>query len=113
MQKGNNKMGKLSKAKNLTQTEKFCIEGMLSNDMSVAEIAQSLGRDEEQIEEYTEELERLYNQSNPAIINETLQGNKGVAIMTEEASQRIDEARKEAPQVKTTISKVAIHRIHD
>ena len=106
-------MGKLSKAKGLTQTEKFCIEGMLSNDMPVDKIAKSLDRDVEQVTAYTEELLESYNESHTSIINETLQGNKGVAIMTEEASQKIDESRKDRPQVETTVSRKAIHRIHD
>ena len=32
-------MGKLSNAKNLTKAERYSIEGMNSNDMSVEEIA--------------------------------------------------------------------------
>tara|TARA_R110002020_G_scaffold55309_2_gene153579 strand:+ start:5876 stop:6196 length:321 start_codon:yes stop_codon:yes gene_type:complete len=105
-------MGKLSKAKKLTKTEKFCIEGMLSNDMSVSEVCKTLDRDQELVEAYVEELEQAYDQGNTAIINETLNGNKGVAIMTEAASQRIDEARNEHSPTENRITKTSIHQIN-
>jgi DNA-directed RNA polymerase specialized sigma subunit len=38
-------MGKLSKAKNLTKTEKFCIQGMYYNEMNLEDISKALGRD--------------------------------------------------------------------
>ena len=51
MQKESYKMGKLSKAKKITETEKFCIEGMLNNGMSIEEAAKALGRPVEAIED--------------------------------------------------------------
>ena len=51
-------MGKLSKAKALTETEKFCIEGMINNEMSVSEIARTLGREKSLIENLLEAKKR-------------------------------------------------------
>ena len=51
-QKGNNIMGKLSKAKQMTDAEKYCIQGMRYNDMSPEEISKTLGRDLEEINIY-------------------------------------------------------------
>ena len=100
-------MGKLSKAKSLTQAEQYCIDGMLSNGMSPSKIASTLGRDIELINEYVNNPEQ---ESGPMTINKTLSGNKGVSIMTEAGSQRVDASRnrhyegaKEKP----------VHRIHE
>ena len=76
-------MGKLSKAKALTETEKFCIEGMINNEMSVSEIARTLGREKSLIENLLEDYEE---ETTALTINETASGNKGVAIMTEAGS---------------------------
>ena len=98
-------MGKLSKAKSLTQAEQYCIDGMLSNGMSHSKIASTLGRDI--INEYVNSSEQ---EAGPMTINKTLSGNKGVSIMTEAGSQRVDASRnrhyegaKEKP----------VHRIHE
>ncbi len=102
-------MGKLSKAKALTETEKFCIEGMINNEMSVSEIARTLGREKSLIEKLLEDYEE---ETTPLTINETASGNKGVAIMTEAGSYRVDEAKKrEAKPTKT--SETAIHKINE
>jgi len=93
MQKGNFKMGKLSKAKKLTQTEKYCIQGMFYNEMELSSIAKSLDRDEDLVLEYVKQLEE--EASDPLIINETYSGKKGVAVMTQEGSERVDNIRQE------------------
>ena len=91
MQKESYKMGKLSKAKKITETEKFCIEGMLNNGMSTEEAAKALGRPVEAIED----LEKEYEQDpGPMTINETASGNRGVSVMTAASSYRVDPARK-------------------
>mgnify|MGYP003148926720 CR=1 FL=1 len=108
MQKGRFKMGKLSKAKAITETEKFCVEGMLQNGMSIAEVAKAIGRPEKMVQELVEEYEQG---SDSMTINETASGNKGVSIMTEAASYRVDEARKrEAPERDT---RSIIHKINE
>lgn len=102
-------MGKLSKAKALTETEKFCIEGMINNEMSVSEIARTLGREKSLIEKLLEDYEE---ETTPLTINETSSGNKGVAIMTEAGSYRVDEAKKRKPK-PTKTSETAIHKINE
>ena len=85
---------------------------MLSNDMSISEVCKVLDRDQELVDAYVEELEEAHSRGTTAIINETLSGNKGVAIMTEAASQRIDEARNEHAPTETRITKTSIHKIN-
>ena len=109
MQKGKFKMGKLSKAKSLTEAEKYCVEGMLYNGMGASEISKTLGRDEVLIEEFIKQEEE--EGGGPMIINETASGSKGVTIMTEAGSYRVDEAKKKdlpKPSTETTI-----HKIHE
>jgi len=107
MQKERCNMGKLSKAKSLTEAEQYCIDGMLSNGMSPSKIASTLGRDIELVNEYVNSPEQ---ESGPMTINKTLNGRKGVSIMTEAGSQRVDASRnrnyegaKEKP----------VHKIHE
>lgn len=103
-------MGKLSKAKKLTSVEKYCIQGMLYNEMEANEIGLALGRDEPMVEDYLDELE--HSNSNSLVINETAKGNKGVSIMTKEASERVD-ASRENLEPATNRGQRAIHTIHD
>tara|TARA_R110000824_G_scaffold95573_2_gene229770 strand:- start:1210 stop:1536 length:327 start_codon:yes stop_codon:yes gene_type:complete len=108
MQKERFKMGKLSKAKAITETEKFCVEGMLQNGMSIEDVAKAIGRPEEMVQELVEEYEQ---ESGPRTINETASGNRGVSIMTEAGSYKVDEARKrDAPERDTTST---IHKINE
>jgi len=102
-------MGKLSKAKALTETEKFCIEGMINNEMSISEIAKVLGREESLVKKLLEDYEE---ETIPLTINETSSGNKGVSIMTEAGSYRVDSAReRELGPTKT--SEDTLHKIHE
>jgi len=110
MQKGNRLMGKLSKAKKMTDAEKYCIQGMHWNEMDTKSIAKVLGRDLETVEEYVEKLDKQ-SESSSFIINETGSGNKGVAIMTPAGSQRVDDARAEIIPERDQTS--TIHSIHD
>ena len=85
-------MGKLSNAKNLTKTEKYSIQGMSDNGMDSSAIAKALDREEEivadYIESYKEEKAKVQTS-----INKTANGNRGVSIMTEATSQRVDGMR--------------------
>ena len=108
MQKERFKMGKLSKAKAITETEKFCIEGMLQNGMSVEAVAKTIGRPEEMVQGLVDEYEQ---EGGPATINETASGNRGVSIMTEAGSYRVDEARKRDGPERDTRS--IIHKINE
>ena len=99
-------MGKLSKAKKLTNVEKYSIEGMLSNNMEPEAIAQALGRAERLVLAYVE----LLNKKDTNLRKKTRGGSSGVSIMTEAASQSIDSSRSN----KTTTGKnPSIHTIHE
>ena len=101
-------MGKLSKAKAITDAEKYCIQGMYWNDMSAEEISKTLGRDLEEVEKHTERLDR---EESSLIINETGSGKKGVSIMTSAGSQRVDESRENTTPPRNNDN--TIHSIHD
>ena len=101
-------MGKLSNAKSLTKTEKYSIQGMLNNGMDAATIAKALDRDEELVTEYVES----YNEEKTKVqtnINKTANGNRGVSIMTEATSQRVDGMRSQLSGKSKNHS--AIHNI--
>ena len=101
-------MGKLSKAKAMTDAEKYCIQGMHWNNMGDEEISNTLGRDLAEVEKYTEKLDR---EGDSLIINETGGGNKGVAVMTSAGSQRVDESRERPTPPRDNAN--TIHSIHD
>tara|TARA_R100001129_G_scaffold183959_1_gene167620 strand:- start:1107 stop:1412 length:306 start_codon:yes stop_codon:yes gene_type:complete len=88
-------MGKLSSAKKLTKTEKYAIEGMNSNGMKSEAIAQALGRSVSLVSAYLQEYEQSKSKSQTTV-SETANGNRGVAIMTEATSQRVDSMRGKA-----------------
>ena len=104
-------MGKLSKAKSLTQTEKFCIQGMYYKEMTVEEISKTLGRDSSEIQPYVGELSEEGDRT--FIINETGSGNKGVAIMTQAGSERVDAVRERTNSNPPRNQANTIHSIHD
>lgn len=110
-QRGNNTMGKLSKAKNLTKTEKFCIQGMYYNEMNSEDISKALGRDISKVQSYVEELEEDGDKT--FIINETGSGNRGVAVMTQAGSERVDAVRERTHSNPTTKHANTIHSIHE
>jgi hypothetical protein len=110
IQKGNYKMGKLSKAKKLTETEKFCIEGMLSNGMEIDAVAKALDRPVSLIQKLIDD----YNdEPGPMMINETASGNKGVTVMTEVASYNVDEAKKRFNKTAPKQKPQVIHKINE
>lgn len=93
-------MGKLSNAKKLTKAEKYSIEGMLSNSMSSKEIAKTLGREESLISEHIDSLQEEKKDPHKS---------KGMAVMTEATSERVDRIRQNMPK-KSQHS--AIHTIN-
>jgi len=101
-------MGKLSKAKKMTDVERYCIQGMYWNEMGSEDISKVLERDLEEVKKYIVKLER---ENDTSIIHETGGGNKGVAVMTSAGSQKVDDSRKVpvAPRNQSNI----IHSIHD
>ena len=103
-------MGKLSKAKKLTEAEKYCIQGMHYNEMPAEDISKTLGRDVEEVQEYVDSLERE-DSGRTFIINETTSGNKGVSIMTQAGSERVDALRERPVPERNNAN--TIHSIHD
>ena len=101
-------MGKLSKAKAMTDAEKYCIQGMYWNDMSPEEISKTLGRDIAEVEKHTEKLDR---EESSLIIKETGGGNKGVSVMTQAGSQRVDASRERPTPPRNNAN--TIHSIND
>tara|TARA_Y100000034_G_scaffold84086_1_gene100681 strand:- start:48 stop:293 length:246 start_codon:yes stop_codon:yes gene_type:complete len=81
---------------------------MLYNGMDASEISKALGRDEALIEEFIKQEEES---GGPMTINETASGNRGVSIMTEAGSYRVDEAKKKDLPKPDTEGK--IHKIHE
>ena len=81
-------MGKLSNSKNLTKAEKYSIEGMYSNDMSIKEISKSLGREESLVSNYTDTFKEEEKETHES---------KGMAVMTEAISERVDRIRQSMP----------------
>ena len=59
-------MGKLSKAKTLTEAEKYCIQGMYYNEMSLEEISKTLGREPSDVEPYVSQLNKEDNERRSA-----------------------------------------------
>jgi hypothetical protein len=101
-------MGKLSKAKKMTDVERYCIQGMYWNNMEASDISKALGRDLEEVTKYVAKLER---ENDSSIIHETGGGNKGVAVMTQAGSQRVDAARQITIPPHNNAN--TIHSIHD
>lgn len=92
-------MAKFANTKGLSKQEKFMIQGMITEDNSVEDIAKYLDREEALVEGFIEDLkpEEVAVEKEVAspvrhIINETGRGNKGVAVMTPAGSQQGDES---------------------
>ena len=81
-------MGKLSNSKNLTKAEKYSIEGMYSNGMSIKEISKSLSREESLVSKYTDTFKEDEKEPHE---------RKGMSVMTEAISERVDRIRQSMP----------------
>ena len=83
----------------LTDVEKACIKGMLSDNMSVMTMATQLDRSvpivEKEVELIKRQEERIKSDAarEQLFINQTAAGSKGVSIMTEAASVRVDASK--------------------
>tara|TARA_R100001377_G_scaffold73572_1_gene49599 strand:+ start:291 stop:620 length:330 start_codon:yes stop_codon:yes gene_type:complete len=97
-------MGKLSTAKKITTTEKYCIEGMFHNDMETKAIAKVLGRSVGLVEEYVSELEEKEKEENSPdmVLKKTVNGDDGVSIMTPAGSIKVDTNREKNKNVKVS-----------
>ena len=111
----------MAQSKKLSNTEKFCIQGMLQNNKSFEDIAQELDRPLNMIQEYPATLETSLKKTKKVakpkpptaldlIATKTAGGRKGVAIMTQGASEKGD-ASKEAATRRNLESRV--HKIRE
>ena len=82
----------------ITEIESACIKGMISADIATSKMATQLDRGLATIEK---EVERIKADAvrEQLFINKTMSGNKGVSIMTEAASVRVDDTRKKTPTI--------------
>ena len=95
-------MAKFANTKGLSKQEKFMIQGMITEDNSVEDIAKYLDREVELVEGFIEDIKPedkpVETQENPSqntpkmshIINRTASGNKGIVAMTPAGSQQAD-----------------------
>ncbi len=110
----------MTKSGKLSNVEKYCIQGMFQNGLSIDEICHELNRKESIVVAYLESLEhsleKIEKNKDPRtkdfIINKTRSGKRGVSIMTETASQRSDEHRQQI-RSKNDKLKDSIHKIYD
>ena len=83
----------------LTDIEKACIKGMFSEDISIMAMAAQLDRSapivEKEVELIKRQKERIESDTarEQLFINKTAAGSKGVSIMTEAASVRVDASK--------------------
>ena len=92
----------------LTDVEKACIKGMLSEDVSIASMATQLDRSALIVEK---EIERIKSDvmKEQLFINKTAAGSKGVNIMTEAASVQVDVSKDKS--VPSNNRSAWIHKI--
>ena len=95
----------------VTQTEYACIRGMMDNDVEVEAMAKQLDRSQEVVQKALDSIEAEIKRDQ-LIINKSAKGQKGIAIMTPEASMRIDDNRENRqPETPSKIQR-SIHTIH-
>ena len=99
----------------LTVIESSCIKGMISDDVSTADMATQLNRGLATIEK---EVERIKSDAvrEQLFINKTASGSKGISVMTEAASVRGDTAHSRTIPNKAdtqTTRSPWIHKIRD
>ena len=102
-------MGKLSSAKCLTDIERYSVEGMLQNGMSVEAIAKALKREEGLVADYANRISQEEETQKDLLVRKTKSGNGGVTVMTQAASQKSDGQKKEGTP-ETTGKSSWIHR---
>ena len=95
----------------VTQTEYACIRGMMSNDINVESMAKQLDRSQEVVQKAVDAID-AETKRDQLIINKSAKGHKGVAIMTPQASMKIDAARQHREPVDSSNINRSIHTIH-
>tara|TARA_R110000824_G_scaffold128568_4_gene289532 strand:- start:41524 stop:41850 length:327 start_codon:yes stop_codon:yes gene_type:complete len=105
-------MGKLSNAKCLTDIERYSVEGMLQNEMSVEAIAKALQREESLVADYVNGISQEEETQKDLLVRKTKSGKSGVTVMTQAASQKSDSQEKEGTPETTGKSRY-IHRTNN
>jgi hypothetical protein len=95
----------------ITQTENACIRGMLANDINVEGMAKQLDRSVEVVQKEADSIEAEIKRDQ-LIINKSAKGQKGIAVMTPEASMRIDDNRENRQPESPSKIQRSIHTIH-
>ena len=95
----------------ITQTEIACIRGMLANDINVEGMAKQLDRSVEVVQKEADSIEAEIKRDQ-LIINKSAKGQKGIAVMTPEASMRIDDNRENRQPESPSKIQRSIHTIH-
>lgn len=99
------------KTKNLKENHKFALQGMRKNGVSPEDAADFLNLVPESAVEYYAELTEEEARENSTLINRTANGNKGVAVMTQAGSERVDYLRERSARVAGKHQVDAIHNI--
>lgn len=95
----------------VTQTEYACIRGMMDNDVEVEAMAKQLDRSQEVVQKAIDSIEAEIKRDQ-LIINKSAKGQKGIAVMTPEASMRIDDNRENRQPESPSKIQRSIHTIH-
>ena len=115
-------MAKFANTKGLSKQEKFMIQGMITEDNSVEDIAKYLDREVELVEGFIEDIKPVETQETTSqntpkmshVINRTASGNKGIVAMTPAGSQQADATRdKRGRGVHTSKNAGYTHKIHE
>jgi hypothetical protein len=109
----------MTKGGKLSNIEKYCIQGMFQNGVTIEQMSTELNRKEETITAYLDSIEsslqKIEENKTPKakdfMITKTSGGKKGVAIMTQTASEHGDASRQN-PSVRQNKLRDAIHRIY-
>ena len=97
----------------VTGIEMSCLKGMLSDNISVEEMARQLDRSAGFIKKELAVLQKAVEDAS-LFIKKTASGQDGVAIMTPAASTRVDDNKtKESTIPRESSRKPWIHKIKD
>ena len=95
----------------ITQTEIACIRGMLANGVEVEAMAKQLDRSQEVVQKSLDSIKAEIRRDQ-LIINKSAKGQQGIAVMTPEASMRIDDNRENRQPESPSKIQRSIHTIH-
>tara|TARA_R110002020_G_scaffold443394_1_gene654618 strand:+ start:831 stop:1133 length:303 start_codon:yes stop_codon:yes gene_type:complete len=94
----------------MTEAEYACIRGMIANDIEVGVMAKQLDRSVDAVQKAVDSIEAEIARDK-LIINKSAKGQKGLAVMTQEASERDDARRPHRSANTPSRIKKSIHTI--